>query len=161
MAIIMHARARVYVGVRVGRVCAFVAYVFAWRESYLDMKSLFVVVVFVVLALLLLLLLFSPQSGAADAEIKVPSGENTELKRSPLKAWSRSVQCHTCYAYCQGFLPCLFLPFRSIYLHFSQNLSLFLLCCLWLIHSSCVGPQNEIGRPAGCGLPCCVPAEYK
>ena len=27
----------------------------------------------------------SPQWGAADAEIKVPSGENTELKRSPLK----------------------------------------------------------------------------
>ena len=27
-----------------------------------------------------------PQWGAADAEIKVPSGENTELKRSPLKA---------------------------------------------------------------------------
>ena len=31
-----------------------------------------------------------PQWGAADAEIKVPSGENTELKRSPVKAWSRS-----------------------------------------------------------------------
>ena len=27
----------------------------------------------------------TPQWGAADAEIKVPSGENTELKRSPLK----------------------------------------------------------------------------
>ena len=27
-----------------------------------------------------------PQCGAADAEIKVPSGENTELKRSPFKA---------------------------------------------------------------------------
>ena len=32
-----------------------------------------------------------PQWGAADAEIKVPSGENTELKRSPFKARSRSV----------------------------------------------------------------------
>ena len=31
-----------------------------------------------------------PQWGAADAEIKVPSGENTELKRSPFKGWSRS-----------------------------------------------------------------------
>ena len=29
--------------------------------------------------------------GAADAEIKVPAGENTEFKRSPCKAWSRSV----------------------------------------------------------------------
>ncbi len=52
-----------------------------------------------------------PQWGAADAEIKVPSGENTELKRSSFQAWSRSVYSHTCYAYCQGVLPCLFLPF--------------------------------------------------
>ena len=29
------------------------------------------------------------QWGAADAEIKVPSGEKTELKRSPFKTWSR------------------------------------------------------------------------
>ena len=65
----------------------------------------------------------SPQWGAADAEIKVPSGENTELKRSPFHAWSRSVYSHTCYAYCQGVLPCLFLPFLSIHLHFFQNLS--------------------------------------
>ena len=65
----------------------------------------------------------SPQWGAADAEIKVPSGENTELKRSAFKAWSRSVYSHTCYAYCQGFLSCLFLHLRSIHLHFFQNLS--------------------------------------
>ena len=32
----------------------------------------------------------APQWGAVDAEIKVPSDENTELKGSPLKAWSRS-----------------------------------------------------------------------
>ena len=37
-----------------------------------------------------------PQWGAADAEIKVPSGENTDLKRSPFKAWSRSAYSHTC-----------------------------------------------------------------
>ena len=36
------------------------------------------------------------QWGAADAEIKVPSGENTELKCSPFHAWSRSVYSHTC-----------------------------------------------------------------
>ena len=47
----------------------------------------------------------TPQWGAADAEIKVPSCENTELKRSAFKAWCRSVYSHTCYAYCQGFLP--------------------------------------------------------
>ena len=28
----------------------------------------------------------TPQWGAVDAEIKFPSGENTELKRSPFKA---------------------------------------------------------------------------
>ena len=53
------------------------------------------------------MLFCAPQWGAADAEIKVPSGENTELKRSPFKAWSRSVYTHTCYAYCQGFLSFL------------------------------------------------------
>ena len=72
-------------------------------------------------------LLMNPQWGAADAEIKVPSGENTELKRSPFKAWSRSVYSHTCYTYSQGFLSCLFLHFRSIHLHFFQNLSQFFL----------------------------------
>ena len=84
------------------------------------------------------ILCFKPQWGAADAEIKVPSGENTELKRFPFIAWSRSVYSHTCYAYCQGFLPCLFLPFQSIHLHFFQNLSRFLLYWLWLAHRSCV-----------------------
>ena len=95
-----------------------------------------------------------PQWGAVDAEIKVSSGEHTELKRSPFKAWSRSVYSHTCYASCRGFLPCLFLPFWSIHLHVFQNLSRFLLCWLWLTHGSCAGPQNKIGHPAGCRFPC-------
>ena len=47
----------------------------------------------------------SPQWGAADAEIKIPSVENTELEGSPFKAWGRLVYSRTCYAYCQGFLP--------------------------------------------------------
>ena len=63
-----------------------------------------------------------PQWGAADVDIKVPSGE---LKLCLFKAWSRSVYSHICYAYCQVFLPCLFLPFQSIHLHFFQNLSQF------------------------------------
>ena len=49
----------------------------------------------------------------------------TELKRSPFQAWSRSVSSHMFYTYCQGLLPCLFLPFQSIHLHFFQNLSQF------------------------------------
>ena len=40
----------------------------------------------------------TPQWGAADAEIKVPSVENTEFKGSPFKGWCRSVYNHTCYA---------------------------------------------------------------
>ena len=84
------------------------------------------------LFLCLSLCLCVSQWGAADAEIKVPSGENTELKRSPFIAWSRSVYSHTCYAYCQGFRPYLCLPFRSVHLHFFQNLSQFFLFCLWL-----------------------------
>ena len=103
----------------------------------------------------------SPQWGAADTEIKVPSVENTELKRSPFTAWSRSVYSHTCYAYCQGFLSCLFLHVRSIHLHFSKTSPDFSLCWLWLTHGSCVGPQNKIGHPAGCRFPYWVPAEYK
>ena len=64
-----------------------------------------------------------PQCGAANAEIKVPSGENTELKRSLFKAWSRSVYSHTGYAYCRRFLFCFFRPFRSINLHFLYKTS--------------------------------------
>ena len=42
------------------------------------------------------------QWGAADAEIKVPSVENTELEGSSFKALGRSVYNHTCYAYLPG-----------------------------------------------------------
>ena len=52
------------------------------------------------------LLCLAPQWGAADAEIKVPSVENTKLNGSPCKALDRSVYSHTCYANCQGFLLC-------------------------------------------------------
>ena len=79
----------------------------------------------------------TPRWGAVDAEIKVPYGENTDLKRSPFKALGRSVYSHICYAYCQGFLPCLFLPVRSIHLHFSKASSDFFLCWLWLARVPC------------------------
>ena len=46
----------------------------------------------------------APQWEAADTEIKVPSGENAELKCSPFRAWRTSVYSHTCYAYCQEFI---------------------------------------------------------
>ena len=103
----------------------------------------------------------SPQWGAADAEIKVPFGENTEFKRSPFKVWSRSVYSHTCYAYCQEFLPRLFLPLRSIHLHFFQNLSQFFPVLAVANIGSCVGPQNKTGHPVGCRFPRWVPPEYE
>ena len=60
-----------------------------------------------------------PRSGELRTrKLKSHLGENTELKRSPFKACSRSVYSHTCYAYCQGFRPFLFLPSPSIHLHF-------------------------------------------
>ena len=48
----------------------------------------------------------SPAVWTADAEIKVPSVENVELKGSPVKALSRSEYNYACYTYCQGFLSC-------------------------------------------------------
>ena len=92
----------------------------------------------------------SLQWGAVDAEIKDPSDENTGVKGSPYKTWSRSVYCHACYAYCQGFL-----------LHFFHNLSWVLPVLAVADTSSCVGLQNKIGHPAGCRFPCSVLAEYK
>ena len=64
----------------------------------------------------------------------------TELKRSPFKAWSRSVYSRICYAYCQEFLSCWFLSFQSIHLHFFQNLSRFFPALDVVNTASCVGP---------------------
>ena len=94
-----------------------------------------------------------PGGGAADAEIKVPAVENTELKGFPFKAWSRSV------LYMLRLLPgissLLISTFRFIHLHFFQTSpDFFFRCWLWLIHGSCTGPQNKIGHPTGCRFPC-------
>ena len=106
------------------------------------------------LCYVILLCYLSPQWRAADAEIKVPSGENTKITCSPFKAWSRSVYGHACYTYCQGFLPCLFLPFWSIPCIFFQNLSRFFPALAVANNGSYVDPQNKIGHPAGCRFPC-------
>ena len=78
------------------------------------------IIIIIIIIITIIIIYPSPQWGAADAEIKVSSGENTELKRSPFKVWSRSVYRHICYAYCQGFLPCLFLPFQPFTCIFSK-----------------------------------------
>ena len=50
---------------------------------------------------------------AADAEIKVPSGEKTELKRSPFEAWSRSTALTARDFFLAYFYP--FGPFTCIF----------------------------------------------
>ena len=70
----------------------------------------------------------NPRWGAVDAEIEVQYDETTELKGPPFKAWSRSVYCYACYAYCQGFLPCYFLPFGPFTCIFSKTSPKFFLC---------------------------------
>ena len=69
--------------------------------------------------LFLLILPPSPsQWGAADAEIKVPSGENTELKRSPFKAGvGQCIAIHATLTARDFFLAYFYLsgPFTCIY----------------------------------------------
>ena len=79
-----------------------------------------------------------PQWGAVDAEIKVPAGENTELKCSPFKAWSRSMYSQTCYAYCQEFLPCSFLPSGPFTCIFSKTSH-----CMVMQHHE---PEHHAGK---------------
>ena len=67
-------------------------------------------------------LLLLPRSGELRTQ-KLKS--HLVRTQSSFKAWSKSVYSYTCYAYCQGFRSCLFLHFRSIHLHFFQNLSRF------------------------------------
>ena len=60
------------------------------EPRYLKLVTVWSFCLFTLISVLMPLVLFVislvPQWGAADAEIKVPSGENTELKRSPFKA---------------------------------------------------------------------------
>ena len=56
------------------------------------------------------------QWGAVDAEIKVPSGENTELKRSPCKAWSSQyIAIHATLTARDFFLSCLLISTLSVH----------------------------------------------
>ena len=62
----------------------------------------------------------TPRSGELRTQkLKSHLARTQSLSILPLKTGVG----HTCYAYCQGFLSCLFLHFRSIHLHFFQNIS--------------------------------------
>ena len=93
--------------------------------------------------------------GSCGRRNKVPSDENTEHKRSPFKALSRSVYIAThATLTARDFFLAYFVPFRSIHLHFVRNLPRFFQCWLWLTHGSSVGPRNNIGHPFGSRFPC-------
>ena len=100
------------------------------------------------------LLCTSPQWGAADAEIKVPSGENTSLKVLPFTPGvGQYIAIHATLTARDFFLAYFYpsCPFTCI---FSKTSPDFSMCWLWLTHGSCVGPQNQIGHPAGCRFLC-------
>ena len=97
----------------------------------------------------------SPPWGAADAEIKVASVENTELKDSPFKAWSMSVYIaiHATLT-ARDFLFAYYYPSGPFTCIFPKPLLIF--TCVGRVANtgSCVGPQSKIGQPAGCRFPC-------
>ena len=66
-----------------------------------------------------------PQWGAADAEIKVPSGDNTELKRSPFKAWSRSIYTIDATLTSRDFFLAYFYPSGPFTCIFQKPLTIF------------------------------------
>ena len=87
----------------------------------------------------------APQRGAADAEIKVPLVENTELEGSPCKAWEY-IAIHATLTARDFFLANFyhFGPFTCIF----SNLSRVFHALAVANTSSGAGPQNTIGHPA-------------
>ena len=96
----------------------------------------------------------APQWGAADAETKVPSGENTELKRSPFQAWSRSVYSHTCSLTARDFFLAYFHPYGPFTCIFPKPLPISFPVLAVDNTGCCEGPQNKVGHPAGCRFTC-------
>ena len=73
------------------------------------------IILFIILFLKSVMPFWVPCSGELQTQ-KLKS----HLNGPSFKARSGSVYSHICYNYCQGFLPCYFIPFRSIHLHFSK-----------------------------------------
>ena len=68
-----------------------------------------------------------PQWAAADAEFKVPSDENTELKGSPINAWSRSIAMYAMPT-AKDFFLANFYPSGPFTCIFSKTFPEFFLC---------------------------------
>ena len=104
------------------------------------------------------------------ARIKVPSAENQWL--SKILSTNAGVG-HNIAVCASSILPCMLrlLPRDFFLANFyapspficilSKTSPTFFLCWLCLIHGSCVGPENNIGHPAGCRFPRWVPSECK
>ena len=76
----------------------------------------------------IIIIISVPRSGELRMQkLKSHLMRTQSLKVLPLKL-GVSQYIAICYAGWQEFLPCLFLPFRSIHMHFFQDLSRFFLC---------------------------------
>ena len=94
----------------------------------------------------------APQWGAAHAEIKVLSDENTQLKGSPLTGVGQYIAMHATRT-ARDFFLANFYPSGPFTRIFSQNVSRVFPVLAVANTGFCVGPQNKIGHPAGCRCP--------
>ena len=92
--------------------------------------------------------------GAADAEIKVPSDENIEIKHSLLKPGvGQYIAIHATLTIRELFLA-YFYPFGPFICIFSRTSPDFFPVLAMFKTGSCVGPQNKIDHLAGSRFPC-------
>ena len=97
----------------------------------------------------------NPRSGELRTQkLKSHLVRTHSLNVLPLKTGAgQYIATHTTIT-ARDFLLANFYPSGPFTCIFSQNISRFFLCWLWLTHGSCVGPQNEMGHPAGGRFPC-------
>ena len=95
--------------------------------------------------------------GAADAEIIVSSIEITDLKVLPVKRGvGQYIAIHVTPTARDFFLSYSTLPMHSpaVFFFFFPNLSRVFPVLAVANTSSCEGPPNKTGHPAGCRFPC-------
>ena len=90
----------------------------------------------------------TPLWGATDAEIKIPSVENTELECFPFKPGIGQCIAKHATRTARDFFLANFYP-SGLFPAFFPNVSLVFPVLAVANTGSCVGPQNKIGHPAG------------
>ena len=104
---------------------------------------------------------FVPQWGVRTQKLKPHLVKTQSLNGLPLEPGvAQYIAIHATLT-ARDFFLANFYPSGTFTCIFSQNLSRFFLCWLWLTHGSRVGPQNKIGHPAGGMFPCWGPRENK